>query len=190
MEAVVNESSVLRPWFLKLADIFPKYGTLDRRYAVLSNEVDGLRSRLYAAERQAEAFKAVVKALCTAVGTTKDLKRIYQVAASYLDDGGFNLFDAAREITDFCLSGEFPYEDACGCFEFLDGSELLRYLKASEFGAVSWETVPGTDCKKAILREVDVSTPTYQEFERPLYKRALECLGLCAVVPPEQVRQT
>ena len=139
MEAVVNETGVLRPWLQKLAEFFPisrrselerelseakaqtgrqkkhtervqqRYGLLDKRYVALSNEADGLRSRLYAAERQTEAFKAVVKALCTAVGTAEDLKRIYQVAASCLDDGGFNLFDAAQEITGFRLGREFPY---------------------------------------------------------------------------------
>lgn len=41
-----------------------RYNILDRRYAALSSEVDGLRSRLYAAEQQAEALKEVVKALC------------------------------------------------------------------------------------------------------------------------------
>ena len=83
---------------------------------------------------------------------------------------------------------EFPYEDACGCFEFLDGLELLRYLKASEFGAVTWELVSGTECKKAILGEVDESTPVYREFERQLYKRALERLGLRAVDLSAQTR--
>ena len=69
-------------------------------------------------------------------------------------------------------------EDACGCFEFLDGFELLRYLKASEFNAVTWEVVPGTECKKAVIREVDESTLAYREFERQLYMRALDT-GQC-----------
>ena len=219
MDAVVNEAGVLRPWFLKLAELFPishrsnlerelaeaetkigwqkkrteriqqRYDAVDRRCAAMGKEVDGLRSRLYAAERQAEALKAVVNALCTAVGTAEDLKRIYHVAASYLDDGGFNLFDAAQEITGFRLDREFPYEDACGCFEFMDGFELLRYLKASEFGAVIWEPVPETDCRKAVLGEVDESTPAFREFERQLYMRALERLGLWVAASPMQARQ-
>ena len=209
MEAVINEAVVLGQRCLKLADLISmfrrssldrelakaridwqkkhtertqqRYDTLDRRYATLSSEVDSLRSRLYAAERQTEAFKEVAKA---AVGTAEDRKRLYQAAASYLDNGGFNLFAAAQEITGFCLGREFPYEDACGCFEFLDGFELLRYLKAFEFGSVSWEVVPGTDCKKAILGEVDESTPAYREFEQRLYKRALDRLGLWATASP------
>ena len=167
-----------------------RYDELDRQCAALSDEAGSLRSRLYVAEQQAEAFKEVAKALCITVETAEDLKRLYHAAAPYLDRGGFNLFDAAQEITGFSLSEEFPYEDACGCFEFLDGLELLRYLKASEFGAVTWELVYGTECKKAILGEVDESTPAYREFERQLYKRALERLGLRTAAPSVQSPQT
>lgn len=217
MEATANKTGALWQWFLKLAELFPmfrqpdleqelteatirisrqkkrteriqqRYDALDRQCAALSNEVDGLRSRLCVAEQQAEAFKLVA---CVAVGTAEDLKRLYEAAAPCLDSGGFNLFDAAREITGFCLSSEFPYEDACGCFEFMDGSELLRYLKASEFGAVSWEIMPGTDCKKAILGEVDESAPAYREFERQLYMRASDRLGLRVAAPPVRAQQT
>ena len=219
MEAIVNDSSVLRQWHLKLADVFPvfrrseleqdlaeaetriswqkkhtdrirqRYDTLNRQCVAMSDEIDGLRSRLYVAEQQAKAFKEMAKTICTSVETAEDLKWLYGVAASYLDDGGFNLFDAAQEITGFCLSREFPYEDACGCFEFLNGTELLRYLIASEFGAVDWETIPSINCKKAVLREVDESTPAYREFERQLYKRALERLGLRSAASSAQARQ-
>ena len=219
MEAVVNESGVLRQWRMKLADLFPmfrrfglerelaeaevqigwqkkrteqiqqRYDLLERKCVALSNEVDSLHSRLHVAEQQAEAFKEVAKALCASVETAEDLKRFYQAVAPCLDYGGFHLFNAAQEITGFSLPREFPYEDACGCFEFLDGFELLRYLKASEFGAVSRQIVPGTDCKKAVLGVVDESTPAHREFERQLYKRALERLGI-RTVPPELDRQT
>ena len=73
---------------------------------------------------------------------------------------------------------EFPYEDACGRFEEANGHELLRYLTAAYFGAVSWEVVPGTTYERAILREVDTSTEEYQAFARQLYAKALERMGL------------
>lgn len=213
MEAIVNEYGVLWRRFPKLTDLFPvfcrsnlerqlaeaktwigwqkkraeriqqRYDALDRQCVALRNEVDGLRSRLYAAERQAEILKQVA---CVAVGAAEDLKRLYQAVAPRLDNGGFNLFYAAQDITGFCLYKEFPYEDACGCFEFLDGFELLRYLKAFEFGAIDWEITPGTGCRKAILREVDESTQAYREFERQLYVRALDRLGLRSASPSAQ----
>ena len=213
MEATINESGMLRQWCLKLANIFPmfrrsslgkelakaeaqiswqrkrteriqqRYDVLERKCVALSNEVESLYSRFYVAEQQAEAFKEVAKAICASVETSEDLKRLYQAVIPCLDCDGFHLFNAAQEITGFSLSREFPYEDACGCFEFLDGFELLRYLEASEFNAVSWELVSDTGCKKAILREVDESTPAHREFERQLYKRALEHLGLRATAP-------
>lgn len=219
MEAAVRRSSILGKWFQKLADLFPmfrrpdleqelaeaktrigwqrkrterlqqRYDTMDRQCVALDNEIKELRSRLYTAEQQAEAFKEVVKTLCASVRTAKELKQLYEAVAPCLDSSGFNLFYAAQEITSFCLHREFPYEDACGCLEFLDGFELMRYLKASEFNAVDWEPVPGTDCKKAILREVDESAPAYREFERQLYMRALERLGLRAAAPLAQNRQ-
>ena len=63
---------------------------------------------------------------------------------------------------------------------------IAKLIKASEFGAVDWEPVPGADSKKAILREVDESTPAYQEFERQMYIRALERLGLRMLVQQGQ----
>lgn len=212
-EAIMNRPSILGKWFLKLAEIFPilrrpdlereideaktrldwqkkrterfrqRYDALDRQHAALVNEVEGLRSRLYAAEQQAEAFKGMAKTVCAGVSTGAELKRLYESIAPCLDSGGLNLFYAAREITGVRLYKAFPYEDACGCFEFLDGFELLRYLKASRFGAVDWESILDTECKKAVLKEVDESTPAYQEFERQLYARVLERLGLRDAAP-------
>ena len=213
MEIKENESGFFKKWCLRLSELFPvfhrsdlkqelakaeahvgwerkrtervlrRYDVLERKCAALSTEADGLRSRLYVAEQQAEAFKGAAKALCASVEAAEDLKRFYQAIAPCPDYGGFLLFNAAQEITGFSLPKEFPYEDACGCFEFLDGFELLRYLIASEFGAVTWEPVPDTGCKKAVLGEVDESTPAYREFERQLYKRALERLGLRTATP-------
>ena len=213
MEIKENESGFFKKLCLRLSELFPvfcrsdlkqelakaeahvgwerkrterilrRYDVLERKCVALSTEADGLRSRLYVAEQQAEAFKGAAKALCASVEAAEDLKRFYRAIAPCLDYGGFLLFNAAQEITGFSLSEEYPHEDACGCFEFLDGFELLRYLIASEFGAVTWEPVPDTGCKKAVLEEVDKSTPAYREFERQLYKRALERLGLRTATP-------
>ena len=88
MEATVNEASVLWQRFLKLVELFPmfrrpdlerelakaenrigwqkkrmesirqRYDALDRQCVVLGDEVDGLRSRLYVAEQQAESLQS------------------------------------------------------------------------------------------------------------------------------------
>lgn len=208
MNAVANKSSMQGRWLPKLAELFPmfrspgleqelaeaktriiwqkkrterlqqRYDAMDRQCAALNNNVSGLRSRLYTAEQRAEAFGEVIRIFCALAQTAEELKRIYTSISPVLDDSGFVLFHAAQDITGCRLAEEFPYEDACGCFEFMDGYEQLRYLTAFEFGAVDWESVPGTDCKKAILREVDESTPAYREFERQLYIRALDRLEL------------
>lgn len=111
--------------------------------------------------------------------TADTIRARYEGAAPQLDPEGFRLFRAAGEITGIRnLWEEFPYEDACGRFEEANGHELLRYLTAAHFGAVSWEVVPGTTYERAILREVDTSTEEYQAFARQLYAKALERMGL------------
>ena len=59
-----------------------------------------------------------------------------------------------------------------------DGRQLLRYLTAAYFQAVSWEIVPGTTYERAILQEVDTSTPEYRAFEKQIYEVALRRMGL------------
>ena len=111
--------------------------------------------------------------------TADTIRARYERAAPQLDPEGFRLFRAAGEIPSIRnLWEEFPYEDACGRFEEANGHELLRYLTAAHFGAVSWEVVPGTTYERAILREVDTSTEEYQAFARQLYAKALERMGL------------
>ena len=110
--------------------------------------------------------------------TTEKLKELYERAAPRHDPDGFRLYFAAQEVTGIKrLWEEFPYEDACGCFAFADGRQLLRYLTAARFGAVSWEIVPGTTYERAVLREVDTSTPEYRAFEKRIYETALERMG-------------
>ena len=104
--------------------------------------------------------------------TAESVRQVYERTAPQHDPEGFQLFFAAQEVTGIRrLWEEFPYEDACGCFEFADGRQLLRYLTAARFGAVSWETVPGTTYERAVLREVDTSTPEYRAFEKQIYER-------------------
>ena len=105
--------------------------------------------------------------------TADTIRARYERAAPRLDPEGFRLFYAAGEIT-----GIRNLWDACGRFEETNGHELLRYLTAAHFGAVSWEVVPGTTYERAILLEVDTSTLEYQAFARQLYAKALERMGL------------
>ena len=119
--------------------------------------------------------------------TAENFRQVYERAAPQHDPEGFQLFFAAQEVTGIRrLWEEFPYEDACGCFEFADGRQLLRYLTAAHFGAVSWEIVPGTTYERAVLREVDTSTPEYCAFEQQIYETALERMGFREVLsqPP------
>ena len=103
-----------------------------------------------------------------------NLRRLYDILSPELDPNGFRLFAAAQEVTGIRhLWEEFPYEDARGLFAEADGRQLLKYLAAAHFNAVSWEVVPGTTCEKAVLHDVPRDTEEYQAFEKALYETAL-----------------
>lgn len=98
----------------------------------------------------------------------------YAQLAPTLDADGFSLYAAAEEITGLKVYEEFPYEDNRGMFELADGHTLLRYLEAAYFGTVTWEIVPGTPYERAILGEVDKTTPEYRAFYQKI------CAGAAA----------
>ena len=98
----------------------------------------------------------------------------YAQLAPTLDTDGFSLYAAAEEVTGLKVYEEFPYEDNRGMFELADGHTLLRYLEAAYFGVVTWEIVPGTPYERAILGEVDKTTPEYRAFYQKI------CAGAAA----------
>ena len=98
----------------------------------------------------------------------------YAQLAPTLDADGFSLYAAAEEVTGLKVYEEFPYEDNRGMFEMADGHTLLRYLEAAYFGTVTWEIVPGTPYERAILGEVDKTTPEYRTFYQKI------CAGAAA----------
>lgn len=98
----------------------------------------------------------------------------YAQLAPTLDTDGFSLYAAAEEVTGLKVYEEFPYEDNRGMFELADGHTLLRYLEAAYFGTVTWEIVPSTPYERAILGEVDKTSPEYRAFYQKI------CAGAAA----------
>lgn len=98
----------------------------------------------------------------------------YAQLAPTLDADGFSLYAAAEEVAGLKVYEEFPYEDNHGMFEMADGHTLLRYLEAAYFGTVTWELVPGTPYERAVLGEVDKTSPEYRAFYQKI------CAGAAA----------
>jgi hypothetical protein len=98
----------------------------------------------------------------------------YAQLAPTLDADGFSLYAAAEEVAGLKVYEEFPYEDNHGMFEMADGHTLLRYLEAAYFGTVTWEIVPGTPYERAVLGEVDKTSPEYRAFYQKI------CAGAAA----------
>ena len=108
----------------------------------------------------------------------------YAQLAPTLDADGFSLYAAAEEVTGLKVYEEFPYEDNRGMFELADGHTLLRYLEAAYFGTVTWEIVPGTPYERAILGEVDKTTPEYRAFYQKI------CAGAAAHIKKRIGKET
>lgn len=108
----------------------------------------------------------------------------YAQLAPTLDADGFSLYAAAEEITGLKVYEEFPYEDNRGMFEMADGHTLLRYLEAAYFGTITWEIVPGTPYERAILGEVDKTTPEYRTFYQKI------CAGAAAHIKKRIGKET
>lgn len=147
------------------------------------------RRRLESAECRASAFMSAQREVCPQLSGTEEMKRLYEALAPSLDAGGFTLYRMAERLTGETVYSLFPYEDAHGAFEELDGRRLLEYLTAGCFHGVEWQVVPGGCVERAVLREVDASTPEYQEFERQLYENVLTHMGFEELIAPGMVME-
>jgi len=143
----------------------------------LREVVEAASHRLRFSECRAAALQSALREFAPKLSGTEEMKRFYETLAPSLDAGGYTLFHTAERLAGVTVSSMFPYEDACGMFQKVDGRELMRYLTACCFDAVEWQPVPGAACDKAVLREVDTASPEYQRFERQLYQSVLERMG-------------
>ncbi len=143
----------------------------------LREVVEAASHRLRFSECRAAALQSALLEFAPKLSGTEEMKRFYETLAPSLDAGGYTLFHTAERLTGVTVSSMFPYADACGVFQKADGRELMRYLTACCFDTVERQSVPGTACDKAVLREVDTTSPEYQLFERRLYQSVLERMG-------------
>ena len=147
------------------------------------------RLRFLYARADALSLALTLKEFFPRLSTTEEMKRFYDAVSRSLDPSSFTLHHVAERLAGVDTVSLFPYEDVRGMFEAASGRELLKYLTAYCFGAVEWEIVPGTTYERAVLGEVDTTAPEYQEFERQLYRSALERMGFENLLIPEQADQ-
>lgn len=135
---------------------------------------------------QSAALQAALQKFCPRLSSVEDMKRFYDTVSPSIDRENFTLYHMAEKVLGMDVSSAFPYEDSHGLFEEMKGRQLLRWLTAAYFHAVTWTIVPGTTYEKAALREVDTSTPEYCAFEKQLYEKVLERMGFQDILAPEQ----
>ena len=148
------------------------------------------RLRFLYARADALSSALTLKEFSPRLSTTEEMKRFYNAVCLRLDPEGFTLHRVAEQLAGVDTVSLFLYEDACGMFEAATGRELLKYLTAHCFGAVTWEVVPGTTYEKAVLGKVDTTMPEYRQFENQLYKSVLERMGFGGLLAPEEASQT
>jgi len=183
---IVNELEMERTARLQLSRAL---ATAEDEWGKADTDAFLLEGKLGRTVTQLDSCQAALRALCSRPPSNEELKRIYEAAAPVQDRYGLGLYFAAKTLTKIEISTYFPYEESLGLFEDAKGPELMCYLTAARFGAVTWAAVPGTDCKKAVLGDVDTSAPEYREFERAIYARALEWAGLGDILTPEKDKQ-
>ena len=165
---------------------------LDRRldeYENMCAECDKLSMQMYEAQRKLEAYRSALFSFCPRLETTEEMKRFYECVAPQMDNDGFCLYSAAKRVTRFRVSSNFPYEDARGMFEEANGYQLMKYLVAGYFGSVEWSVVPGTCYESASLLPVDTSTSEYRAFERQVYREALCSMGFQELLPDHSQKE-
>lgn len=152
----------------------------------LSGDCSEVRHRLRFSEKKAESLQAALDVFCPKLESLAEMMKFYELISPSLDPQGFTLYHTAEKMTGIDLYSYFAYEDSHGMFEEMNGRQLLRWLTAARFGAVEWEIVTGTCYEKALLREVDISTPEYQAFECELYRKVLDRMGFGDLLAPEE----
>ena len=153
----------------------------------LSGNCGEARRRADFSEKKSSALQAALDVFCPKLESLPEMMKFYELISPSLDPQGFTLYRTAEKITGMNLYSYFAYEDSRGMFEAMNGRQLLHWLTAAQFGSVEWETVTGTCYEKALLREVDTSTPEYQAFECSLYRKVLDRMGFGGLLAPEEV---
>lgn len=153
----------------------------------LSGDCGEARRRADFSEKKSSALQAALDVFCPKLESLPEMMKFYELISPSLDPQGFTLYRTAEKITGMNLYSYFAYEDSRGMFEAMNGRQLLHWLTAAQFGSVEWETVTGTCYEKALLREVDTSTPEYQAFECSLYRKVLDRMGFGGLLAPEEV---
>ncbi|MCQ4863522.1 hypothetical protein [Pseudoflavonifractor phocaeensis] len=167
-----------------------------RLYPQTRAELEETKKRLQESYKL-EYHKARTTALMSALkefkpdcSSAEALRRLYDSVAPSLDPDGFRLYRTARHITGVDLYGQFPYEDAKGIFEEMDGHGMLAYLTAACFGTVEAEPIMGTSYERTTHMETNTASPEYQAFCKQLYAETLRALGFHMLMEEQQGQTT
>ena len=158
----------------------------ERECADLRGTIEEKDFRLRFLGAKSAALTSALKEFSPKLSSTEEMKHFYNTVSCTLDPDGFTMHRVAEKLTGVDTVSLFPYENAHGAFETASGRELMKYLTAYCFDAVQWESVPDGAYKKAVLSEVNTTTPEYQRFERQLYESVLERMGFDELLAPKQ----
>jgi len=97
----------------------------------------------------------------------------YPESVMAIDCEGWELCNAAKEITKIDIYSYFPAEDNQGCFEELDGNGILKWIEIAAFAEIEWnyEQPP---YEKYSRHKYYKDSHEYLEYQEKLYPLALK----------------
>ena len=104
---------------------------------------------------------------------------VYENIKDSLDQEGWTLYRAAEHRCKTSVHEFFSTEDNMGCFEAMDGTQLLPWLECANFGTCDWRQL---DCpggyEVSENRRINTASEEYINYRKEIFEEAVNELLL------------
>lgn len=102
---------------------------------------------------------------------------VYDNIKDSLDPEGWALYRAAERRCKTSVHEFFSTEDNMGCFEVMDGTQLLPWLECANFGTCDWRQL---DCpggyEVSENRRINTASEEYINYRKEIFEEAVNAL--------------
>lgn len=104
---------------------------------------------------------------------------VYENIKDRLDTEGWALYRAAERRSKVSVYEFFSTEDNMGCFEAMDGTQLLPWLECANFGSCDWRQLDGRGgYEVSENRRVNTTSEDYTTYRKKIFEDAVHTLLL------------